>query len=76
MNSSQRRKQKRDQPHSIIIRTHGQEQYYIHDEKVNTATIWCRKHCKGRWSRETSWDQTEFKFSSHKDATVFALKWV
>jgi hypothetical protein len=37
MNSAQRRKQKREHPHSIIIRTAEQEQYFKHDEKVHKA---------------------------------------
>lgn len=75
MNSAQRRKQKREHPHVIIIRTVEQEQYYKHDEKVVNAVKWCKKKCKGSWSVNTDWDHAEFKFSEHKDATIFALKW-
>lgn len=75
MNSAQRRKTKREHPHSIIIRVSKQEQYYEHDAKVGDATVWCRKHCKGSWTRDAGWDYVEFKFSNHKDATFFALKW-
>jgi len=76
MNSAQRRKTKREHPHSIILRTVGQEQYFKYDEKVSKATKWCKKHCKDSWRISSDWDHAEFKFSSHKDATVFALKWV
>lgn len=76
MNSAQRRKQKREHPHSIVIRTIEQEQYFKHDEKVYNAVKWCKRKCKGSWSVNTDWDHAEFKFSEHKDATIFALKWV
>ena len=76
MNSAQRRKEKRGHPHSIIIRTVEQERYFEHDEKVYKAAQWCKKNCKGSWRNENGWDHAEFKFSNHKDATVFALKWV
>lgn len=76
MNSSQRRKSKREHPHSIVIRTAEQEQYFKHDEKVHKAVRWCVKNCKGTWKCDTGWDHAEFKFSSHKDATIFALKWL
>lgn len=76
MNSAQRRKHKREHPHSIIIRTNEQEQYFKHDEKVYKAVQWCKKKCKGTWKCDTGWSHAEFKFSSHKDATIFALKWL
>ena len=76
MNSAQRRKLKREQPHIIIIHAVEQEQYYKHDEKVYWAVRWCKKKCKGTFSVHTDWDHAEFKFSEHKDATIFALKWV
>jgi hypothetical protein len=76
MNSAQRRKAKREHPHSIIIRTAESTQYYKHDEKVVNAVKWCKKKCKGSWSVNTEWDYAEFKFSEHKDATFFALKWI
>jgi hypothetical protein len=53
-----------------------QATYREHDEKVYQAVGWCKKNCKGTWKCDTGWDHAEFKFSSHKDATVFALKWV
>ena len=76
MNSAQRRKSKREHLYSIVIRTAEQEPYYKHDIKIVEAAKWCKKKCKGTWSVDTSWDHTEFKFSNHKDATIFALKWV
>ena len=77
MNSAQRRKSKREHPHSVIIRTVEQEQYFEHDEKVYKAVQWCAKHyCKDRWRIVSDWDHTEFKFSNYKDAIFFALKWV
>lgn len=76
MNSAQRRKSKREHPHIITIHTKVQATYYEHDEKVYNAVGWCKKNCKGTWKCDTGWDHAEFKFSSHKDATIFALKWV
>jgi len=76
MNSAQRRKAKREHPHSIIVDTKTSSTYYEHDDKVVDAVKWCKKKCKGSWSVSTNWDHAEFKFSEHKDATFFALKWV
>ena len=76
MNSAQRRKAKREHPHIITIRTAESQYYYKHDEKVNKAVQWCKKNCKGSWKTDTSWDYAEFKFANHKDATIFALKWI
>ena len=76
MNSKQRRKSKREHLYNIIIRTDQQQRYFEHDEKVYSAVKWCKKKCKGSWSLNTDWDHAEFKFSDHKDATIFALKWI
>ncbi len=76
MNSSQRRKARREHPHVIVIRTIEQKRYFEHDEKVLNAIKWCKKKCKGSWSVNSEWDHAEFKFAEHKDATVFALKWI
>ena len=76
MNSSQRRKAKREHPHVITIRTEAVSHYYEHDEKVQRAAKWCKKHCKGSWKTDARWDLAEFKFANHKDAMIFALKWV
>jgi hypothetical protein len=75
MNSLQRRKSKREHPHSVTIRTVEQEQYFKHDEKVHKAVQWCRKHCKDSWRIASDWDHADFKFSNQKDAIYFALKW-
>jgi hypothetical protein len=76
MNSAQRRKHKREHIHVITISTPDSSQYYLHDEKVVKAVKWCKKKCKGTWSIDSFWDYTEFKFSNHRDATIFALKWI
>jgi hypothetical protein len=76
MNSAQRRKQNREQPHVIIIHTETNHPYFEHDEKILAAVKWCKKKCKGSWSVDTRWDHAEFKFSEHKDATIFGLKWI
>jgi len=76
MNSAQRRKQKREHPHIIVIRTNTAPTYYEHDEKIDNAAKWCKKKCKGSWRVDSNWDYAEFKFANHKDATIFALKWI
>ena len=76
MNSAQRRKQKREYLHSIIIPAVEHARYFEHDEKVFYAIKWCKKKCKGSWIFRTDLDHAEFKFSNHKDATIFALKWL
>lgn len=76
MNSAQRRKAKREHPHAITIRAESTQEYYKYDKKVHQAVQWCKKNCKGTWKVQNTWDCAEFKFSDHKDATIFALKWV
>lgn len=76
MNSKQRRKIKREHPHHITVTTAGAKYYYEYDRKVNQAVQWCVKNCKGTFKCNTDWDSAVFKFSNHKDATIFALKWV
>lgn len=76
MNSAQRRKAKREHPHVISIRALSDERYFEHDERVSKAQKWCKKNCNGSWTSSEQWDHAEFKFANHKDATVFALKWL
>lgn len=76
MNSAQRRKLKREHPHVISLIASTSEKYFQHDERVMNAQKWCRRNCKGSWKTDSRWDHTEFKFANHKDATVFALKWL
>jgi hypothetical protein len=76
MNSAQRRKSKREHPHIITIRASTRERYFEHDERVGNAVKWCKKNCKGSWKWDDTWDSAEFKFAVHKDAMMFALKWL
>jgi hypothetical protein len=76
MNSSQRRKYKRECPHAIVLTANDNERWYVYDNKVETAQKWCRKNVKGSWRTEHAYNQTKFLFSDHKTAMVFALKWV
>lgn len=76
MNSAQRRKAKREHPHAITLHVDGMSRYHSYDKKVHQAVHWCKKNCKGTWKVQTTWDSAEFKFANHKDATIFALKWI
>lgn len=76
MNSHQRRSEKRSHPHCITLHIESVNRYDSHDAKVSNATKWCKKKCKGAWRVQHAWDHSEFKFANHKDATVFALKWI
>jgi hypothetical protein len=76
MNSAQRRKAQRAYPHSITVNVYGMDMYSSYDRKIIQARSWCKKQCKGDWKVETDWDHAVFKFTEHKDATIFALKWV
>lgn len=76
MNSSQRRKAKREHPHQITLTVAGMDRFASYDKKVHQAVSWCKKNCKGTWKTTTSWDHADFQFASHKDATIFALKWI
>lgn len=76
MNSSQRRKAKREFPHIIkIVATTGKN-YFEHDDQVMLARRWCRRNCRGGYAVDAKWDLAEFKFSTEKDAVHFALKWL
>ena len=75
MNSAQRRKTKREHPHTVRISVSEQQRYFEHDEKVYQAVGWCKKNCQGTWKTDTSWDHADFKFTNQKDAIYFALKW-
>ena len=76
MNSAQRRQTRRVHRYVITIYTEINHPYYEHDEKVSNAIKWCKKHCKGTWRSYTDWDHADFKFTNHKDATIFGLKWI
>lgn len=75
MNSSQRRKYKREYPHSIKLVAPVLVSYFEHDDKVESARSWCNKNTK-RYKVDVSWDHAMFKFALEKDAVYFALKWV
>ena len=54
MNSSQRRKAKREHPHQITLTVAGMDRYMSYDKKVHQAVSWCKKNCKGTWKTNTS----------------------
>ena len=76
MNSSQRRKLKREHPHVIAIECKSGERYFEHDNRVQIARKWCKKNCNGSWKTDGNWNVVFFKFSEGKDATFFALRWL
>ena len=76
MNSSQRRKSKRELPYSIKLIAKTTEHYFDHDDRVMFAHTWCKHKCHGTYKVTRDWDHAEFKFSKEKDAVVFALKWL
>lgn len=76
MNSSQRRKSKRELSHSIKLVANVGEHYFEHDDKVMVARNWCSRNCRGVYKVARDWDHAEFKFAREKDAVVFALKWL
>lgn len=75
MNSSQRRKSKREFPHAIKLVAQTGWAYFEHDDNVDKARKWCNKNTKG-YAVDASWDHAMFKFSTEKDAVMFALKWL
>jgi hypothetical protein len=76
MNSSQRRKLKREFAHSITLIAKPNIRYFEHDDMIYDARNWCRRNCRGGYVVNIKWDLAEFKFATEKDAVVFALKWL
>jgi len=76
MNSSQRRKSKREFPHVIKLVAKVSEHYFEHDNKVIFARRWCNRNCQSGYKVNTNWDSAEFKFVTEHDAVHFALKWL
>jgi len=75
VNSSQRRKAKREYPHFIKLSARPGWAYFEHDDMVQDARKWCRKNTKG-YIIDEKWDHATFKFTTEKDAVIFALKWL
>lgn len=76
MNSSQRRKNKREFPYLVRLDAAMYSPYYVHDEKIEDARGWCRKKIGDKHKVTMDWDHAVFKFAREKDAIHFALKWV
>lgn len=76
MNSSQRRKLKRELPYSIYLEAEQGMPYFEHDDKVLDARHWCKRHTTGTHKVTTFWDKAVFNFSNEGDAVHFALKWL
>jgi len=76
MNSSQRRKNRRECSHAITLVANVGEHYFEHDDRVMVARNWCNRNCRGTYNVTINWDSAEFKFAMEKDAVLFALKWL
>ena len=76
MNSAQIRKTKREFTHVITIVAETGWRYFEHDEKVMSASNWCSWHTKGGYRVVRKHDHAKFKFTTEKDAVIFALKWL
>ena len=76
MNSAQRRKLKREYPYAIELFPGTGWKYFEHDDNVEEARKWCSRYCCGTYKVIADWDHAKFKFSTEKDAVIFALKWL
>ena len=76
MNSSQRRLAERKFPCTISIFATTYQTYYTYDDKIKDAREWCQKFLNGKHRVITGWDHAEFKFTTEKDAIIFALNWL
>lgn len=76
MNASQRRKSKREFPYLIELFPGINKHYYEYDANVEEARKWCSRYCCSTYKVSTYWDHAKFKFSTEKDAVIFALKWI
>ena len=74
MNSSQRRKTKREHPYRVSLFINRNEMYYPYDARVVAAKKWCKKKCTGSYAVDaTAMANTVFTFSNEKDAIIFGL---
>ena len=74
MNSSQRRKAKREHPYGITLTITGAERYYVFDDRVTAAKKWCKKKCIGSYVVDAKTFNAVFTFANEKDAIIFGLK--
>ena len=74
MNSSQRRKAKREHPYRVSLFINSNEMYYAFDARVVAAKKWCRKKCTGSYVVDAKTANAVFTFANEKDAIIFGLK--
>ena len=74
MNSSQRRKAKREHPYRVSLFINSNEMYYPYDARVVAAKKWCKKKCTGSYDVDVKTANAVFKFANEKDAIIFGLK--
>lgn len=78
MNSSQRRKIKREHPYRISINISHNEQHFDYIDRVNVAMEWCKKKSTSSYTFSNSERlyRSVFKFAERKDAVFFGLKFL
>lgn len=77
MNSSQRRRIRRQFAFVVEVPASHTERYFQYDGRVEDAEEWCRKQFKkDAWQSAQYWDHSDFKFVKESDAVLFSLKWV
>ena len=77
MNSSQRRRNRRQFAFVVEVPASHTERYFQYDGRVEDAEEWCRKQFKkDAWQSAQYWDHSDFKFVKESDAVLFSLKWV
>jgi hypothetical protein len=76
MNSKQRRQAERNHPHTIVMKQPDNVRYFEWDNHIYRLKVWCNKNAKAGWKQKNNFQSAEFGFTKHKDAMVFALKWL
>ena len=76
MNSSQRRRQKREHKYTVVINSESYSRFIDFDNAAESARKWCKKKCVGAWHLRDDWNTATFMFALERDAVFFALKWL
>lgn len=74
MNSSQRRKLKREYPVHVTIERLRNESWFVFSDRVDEALSWCNKNKVIYTTERTSHEFQVFKFNKSQDAVFFKLK--
>ena len=76
MNSKQRRQAERNHPHAIVLKQPSGWRYFEWTDSLYDMKVWCNKNARAGWKYRYVFQGAEFSFNKHKDAMVFALKWL